>query len=121
SYGELRSAFGLAVLAGALQLVHPWAVGLLAPPLLTFWIVVAWRTKAPGRLPLTLAVAAGLAVLPFLARIASPSDHLADAAFSRLLALVGNPASLWPLPVFVDPVGMLGPVALVLAAAGLVL
>lgn len=116
------------VLAGgllALLLVtHPWVVALLVPTLALFTLALVAKRQRARAVPLAAATATGgvalVVALAFLPGTWNPAPAFFAHAGPRLVQLVANPASIAPLPRFVNLPAMLTIPAMVLAAAGAV-
>jgi hypothetical protein len=121
SRNALLATLGLVAL---LLVCHPWVVALLVPTLAAFTIVLVARRQRRRAVPLAAATATGgvalFAALAFLPGTWNPAPSLLRHAGPRLVALVASPASLFPLPVFVNPPAMLTWAALGLALVGAV-
>lgn len=111
------------MLAGALTLAilvtHPWALVVIVPPALVFWLVSeARKSKMRVAAPAGI-VALGLTVFVFI-RPSRAFMRVHEKALPRLRELVADPSTITPLPQFVDFVGMLTIPVLLLGAAGTV-
>ncbi|MGQ0535306.1 MAG: hypothetical protein ACT4PT_04465 [Methanobacteriota archaeon] len=93
------------VLAAAL-FVHPWFVAMLLPAFCVFLLVAA---PLPGRRVAAVSAAGGAAFVTVLAILPGglPGIGLASAAARRAAEILADPASLSPLPAYVDLVSML--------------
>jgi hypothetical protein len=118
SDGKTRALVPAGLIGVALAFSHPWALGLLAPPLFVFWTVVLWRQRPAWRIHLAFAAALVVAAVAWVLGSGSVSFFGMDRVAPRLVQLAAHPGSMFPLPQFVDLPGMLTAAALVLAAAG---
>lgn len=117
--GDRRAMAGAVALALALLAIHPWVIVFLVPPTLAIGLLSmrSRRGRVVGLVALGLA-AAGAAVFAFLPGAWNPAPSFLQNAGPRALELLRDPRTLFPLPVYVDPLGMLGAPALALAAVG---
>ncbi len=104
----------------AILLFHPWALALLAPPLVLFALIVLMKNHRPWQA--VVAGAVGLAAFGLLVgfglRVGSPGEFQVAGVLPKMASLLSNPGSLWPLPPYVDLPWMLTVPALVLAILG---
>ena len=119
--GRRRAVAWLAALLAALLVIHPWVVALLLPTLGLYALATALRQ--PGRSARVAASVAGggaalAGALMFLPGTWNPAPAFFDHAGPRLVELVTDPSSLFPLPRHVDLPAMLTWPALLLASAG---
>lgn len=119
SHGSRRALAGTIALAALFLVVHPWVVALIAPPTLVV-AVAALRSERNRLLALGVLAAGAAAVLVFmfLPGTWNPAPAFLQNAGPRLAQLARDPSSLFPLPVHVNPVGMLTLPALLLAGVG---
>lgn len=122
--GSRGGLVGAIALTALLLVTHPWVVALLVPTFAAFALALALRRERRRAVPLVAASAVGglaLAVaLAFLPGTWNPVPAFLRHAGPKLVALATNPASLFPLPRYVDLPAMLTWPALALAAAGAV-
>lgn len=110
-------------LSAFLTLIHPWVVALLFPTVLAYGILMLARRRE-GQLVAVAGGTVGLAFLGFLlwsAPLWHPTVLVRDHALPRLLELLDDPRSLFPLPPYVRLSWMLTLPALLLAVAGAVI
>lgn len=124
SEGSRGAVVGSVLVLLGLLAVHPWVVALLVPVLALFLGVLLLQGRR-HLWPLAAAAGAGLvglvAVFSLVPGTWNPAPQLWRHALPRLGELIADPASLFPLPVYVDLPAMLTAPALVLAAAGVVI
>lgn len=122
SEGSRRALAGGVALVLFLLLAHPWVVALLAPTFLAFGVALTLRRERRRALILLGAGALGFAALAlalaFLPGTWNPVPTFLQHAGPKLVSLIRNPASLLPLPQYVNLPAMLTWTALVLAIAG---
>ncbi|MEA3198641.1 MAG: hypothetical protein QOE90_69 [Thermoplasmata archaeon] len=124
SEGSRHAVWGAAGLAALLLVTHPWVVALLVPTLGAFALVLALRSRRRHAAPLAAATATGgialAAALSFLPGTWNPMPAFLRHAGPKLVALATHPASIFPLPPYVDLPAMLTWPALALAGVGAV-
>lgn len=123
--GSRKAVIACGALAGVLLASHPWVFVLVLPPIAVYWIGAQfraqWRQEHHGHIT-RVALAAGLVPVAFLTLWAidfgDVATRISDNALPRLSAVVSEPSSITPLPLFVDFSSMIGYPLLGLAGLG---
>lgn len=128
SEGSQRSLIGVAIIGALLLAIHPWVMGLLVAPLVLFWVLMAAKKEGLVTLRDRLGWRGGVAAAMFAVGVGAlqvlhlgpTSAPVRDHALPKLAQLASNPASITPLPLYVDLPEMLTLAALALAGIGAV-
>lgn len=121
SEGSRAAMAGVVAVLVALLAIHPWVVALVVPVLAAFLGLLVLHGRR-DLWPLAAALVAGLAGLLVVFGLVpgtwNPAPQIHRHAWPRLLELLAEPSTLFPLPVHVDLVRMLTLPVLVLAGVG---
>jgi hypothetical protein len=124
SEGSRRALVTAGILGAVLLVTHPWVVALLVPTVGLFSLTLVARRQMRRAVPVAAATATGgvalAAALAFLPGTWNPMPAFFRHAGPKLLSLVASPASIFPLPRYVDLPSMLTWSAIVLAGVGAV-
>ena len=122
---HLAWAAGLAV---ALLATHPWVFVLVVPPIGLFWLGEQFRQQwarekhgNAARVAMTAGLVPVAGIVVWMLDFGEVATRVSQHALPRLSAIVAEPSSITPLPLFVDFPTMIGVPVLGLAAAGAVM